>query len=538
MSTMKNFKLKKTLPLWGVLMVLMVFSCQDLNVEDKLDAVAVPESSASNLVPGRYIVTLHSNEISFRKSDKYEDVQSGMRKIANEMLIRYNIEPEKVKAVYGHALSGFTLELTGEEVEQLGRDPKIKSIEQDRYILDSYTQRRTPPGQDKPKDGEGDDPGPTDPDPTDPFQSNAPKYLDRIDQRDLPLNGIYSYAATGIGVTAYIPPGAIWEDFEGRAVNIILLEEGDLNNGVSTNIANNIGGRIYGSAKGINLVGVRTYNNSNNQDDIEYLSSLLVAYDWILANGERPAVVVISLVGPLESPIYFSALENLYSAGFSLFSSAGMWNEDACTWVNSYKPYVFTVGLTDLNDTKQRSSNYGDCIDLFTTSTYDGYQEFWGNGFGMNPNFVAVGVAAGTAALFLESNPNASPAEVYQFLRNTSTKNVVKLSNSVNNHLLFNGLTTEGAGTIDPNRVNHVLDLVGYSTKLKGNDHSVRLEWNDIQNPSGKIDIYVNGNFYTTSDAMYVWMEYLSGRNLPSRNYKICLSGTTQYSNEVLVTFN
>jgi hypothetical protein len=536
MSTLKNFKPKSNHPIWGVLMFLMVFSCQDLNMEDlKSNDLSELDESLSKVVPGRYIVTLHSNEFNFRESDKYEDVQNGIRKISNEILVKHNIQNEKLQSVYGHALNGFAMDLTDEEYQKLKKDRRVKSIEPDIFLSDIYNYRKTPPGKEQPDDGG--DGGVSDP--TGPFQSDAPKYLDRIDQRNLPLNGIYSYPATGAGVIAYMAPGAIRtdiEDFEGRAGNVILVEEGDHNSGISTIIANNIGGRIFGSAKGINLVGVRSYNPTNHEMG-EYLSGLLAGYDWILANGQRPAVVIINLVGPLESPTYFSALENLYNAGFSLFSSSGMWNEDACTWANSYKPYVFTVGLTDLDDKKQWSSNYGDCVDLFTTSTYDGYEELWGNGWGMNPNYVAAGVVAGTAALFLESNPNASPAEVYQFLRNTSTKNVVKLSNSVNNHLLFNGLTMEGAGEIDPNRVNHVLDLIGNSTKLKGNDHSVRLEWNDIQNPSGKIDIFVNGNFYTTTNASYVWTEVLNGRNLPARNYKICLSGTNQCSNEVTVTF-
>ncbi|MFD2201166.1 S8 family serine peptidase [Shivajiella indica] len=551
MSALKNFQLKKTLPIWGVLVVLMVFSCQDINMEDqKLNDLSQSDNSLSNVVPGRYIVTLHSNEINFRKSDKYEDVQAGMRKMAQDILIKYDVEYDKIKAVYGHAITGFTLELTDEEFRGLSSDPKVKSIEPDNYILESYNQRKTPPGKDQPgDDGGGDDGGePSDPGTGGTIQIDAPKYLDRIDQRQLPFSGTYTYNETGSGVTAYIPVGGIWdmpEEFENRAVTIDLIGEGEELNGSTTNVALNVGGTTYGPAKGVNLVGVRT--NDSCCDETGYLSSLLAGYDWILANGQRPGIVLVGLVGPLENTAYFTVIENLYNAGFSLISSSGAWQENACTWGSSYKPYIFTVGLATIEDRKQVSSNYGDCIDLFTTTTdwFDAngaYVEIWRDGFNMNPNFVAAGVAAGVAAKFLENNPMASPAEVYQFLKNTSTKNVVSYSNSVNNHLLYSGMSMDGAGSIDPNRVNHVMDLTGLVSPMKRNEYQILLNWQPIKNESGTVDIYENGLKITSTDDGYLigdgyWFRFISGRNLAPRTYKICISGTNQCSNEVVLTF-
>jgi hypothetical protein len=587
MSTTKNFKLKKTLPLWGVLMVLLVFSCQDLNLEDKLDEVAVPDNLTSNLVPGRYIVTLHSNEINFRKSDKYEDVQSSMRKIASEMLVRYNIEPEKVKAVYGHALSGFTVELTDDEYRMLRKNPKIKSIEQDSYILDSYNQmpskysnlasveqdsdvldafnqRQTPPGKDKPKDDGGGDGGtePSDPDPTDPsdggiIQNDAPKYLDRINQRNLPLDNIYSYNSSGTGVNVYIPGFFIVDvpgELDGRIVNIDIIQENknyDEPNKAITEKALLVGGTTFGPAKNVTLFGLQVYREISNSP--EFISELISAYDWILANGEAPGIVVTQLVRETQNSTYFESLEKLYHAGFSLFTSAGGWAEDACTWASSYSPYVFTVGMARIDDTKGVSSNYGDCVDLFTTTTDwrtgpDNYTESWTDETIMNPNFIAGSVAAGIAAKYLEGNPNASPEEVYQFLRSTSTKNKVRFSNSVNNHLLYSGMTMEGAGIIDPNRVNYTLDLEGTNRKIRGNDYQVELKWNPIILQTGSqiepIDLFENGNLIGTFQDCIGCFEHqiiyrinVSGRNLPPRTYKICLSGTNKCSNEVTLTF-
>ncbi|MCS5490180.1 S8 family serine peptidase [Algoriphagus limi] len=536
--------------LGSLILLLFAVSCEDSGqMEPKLDTLSKLGENTSNVVPGRYIVTLNSNEINFRKSDKYEDVQAGMRKIANDILVRYDVDSDKIKSVYGHALTGFTLDLTEEEFEVIRKDPKVKSIEPD-HEISYYNQRKTPPGKDQPGDDGGGDGGgePSDPGTGGTIQIDAPKYLDRIDQRQLPFSGTYTYNETGSGVTAYIPVGGIWdmpEEFENRAVTIDLIGEGEDLNGSTTNMALNVGGTSYGPAKGVNLVGVRT--NDTCCDEIGYLSSLLAAYDWILANGQRPGIVLVGLVGPLENTAYFTVIENLYNAGFSLISSSGAWRENACTWASSYKPYIFTVGLATIEDRKQISSNYGDCIDLFTTTTdwsetNGGYVEIWRDGFNMNPNFVAAGVAAGVAAKFLENNPMASPTEVYQFLKNTSTKNVVSFSNSVNNHMLYSGMSMDGTGSIDPNRVNYVLDITGKVSPMKRNEYQILLNWQPIKNESGTVDIYENGLKIASTDDGYLigdgfWVRFISGRNLAPKSYKICISGTNQCSNEVTLTF-
>ncbi|EKB48230.1 S8 family serine peptidase [Cecembia lonarensis] len=565
MSAMKYFKLKNTLPLWGVLMVLMVFSCQDLNMDDhKIQDVSIMDEISSNIVPGKYIVTLHSNHINFRKSDNYEDVQAGMRKIANDILIRYDVNPEKIDAVYGHALTGFSLTLTDNEFQLLSQDRDIKIIEPDIYILESYNQRRIPPGQNKPKEEEeeeekeGDNPDPVDPGPTDPnppvgsVQNNAPKYLDRIDQRALPLNGTYTYTKSGAGVTAYIPYGLIstefTQDLGNRFSNINLTNDSTEINGSSTNSAIVIGGTTYGPAKGVNLVGIKSLESTYNGDYAETVSNIIKVYDEILAQNKKPAVVITWLLRENPGTAYFTAIKNLYNAGYPLFVSAGAWGEDACTWASSYSPYVFIVGMARIDDTKSASSNYGSCIDLFATSTDwghdpDGYNEEWMPGFGINPNFLAPGLAAGVAAKFLEENTGASPSEVYQFLRNTSTKNVVKFSNSLHNHLLFSGLSMEGAGQIDPNRTKFYLDLAGSSSRIRGNNYQVILEWNIVRESEYLMDVYEDGvkvttisggNFFRTTKFFY----HVSGNNLAPRTYKICLPGTNKCSNEVVIEFS
>jgi hypothetical protein len=271
MSAMKNFKLKNTLPLWGVLLVLMVFSCQDLNLEDqKMEDLSKLDQTMSNVVPGKYIVTLHSNEINFRKSDKYEDVQAGMRKIANDLLIRYNIESEKINAVYGHAFEGFSVNLETFELKLIKEDPAIKQIVPDQYVIGHSNFKKE---NNSGKGGGNQDPEPEpEPDPEpDPQPELQPEwYLDRLDQRNLPLDGKFTTTMTGKGVTAYMIGAPILEDldeFGDRAINIDLTGEDEsmpslMNFGVLNATA--LGGKNYGVAKDVKIVSLDVGNGVSN----------------------------------------------------------------------------------------------------------------------------------------------------------------------------------------------------------------------------------------------------------------------------------
>lgn len=77
----------------------------------------------------------------------------------------------------------------------------------------------------------------------------------------------------------------------------------------------------------------------------------------------------------------------------------------------------FTVGRTRFENTKGVSSNYGDCVKLFTNTTgwrtgLDKYNESGKKEIIMNPNFIAGSDAAVVATKYLEGNPNPSPEDV------------------------------------------------------------------------------------------------------------------------------
>jgi hypothetical protein len=543
----QQFFFSKSIAALFVAIACLVFSCQEIQTDPPTqltDDLRVNEGSG--LVPGMYIVTLHDNSkelngFSFRKSGSYEDMQSGMRKVAVDVVRKHQLSSENIKTVFGSALTGFTVFLSENELAELRKDPSVKSIVQDRYMVGAQSMRKTSPGK-----GGGSEP---EPDPQPEPVIPVPWNLDRIDQRSLPLDGKYLPPNPAYTVIAYIIGSAInlnHVEFEGRATNVDLTNGGvgfTNPNPLATEIAGVIGGKKVGAAKGINLIGVVSYTqNSYGSDQEGILSEMLTGLDWIHANATKPSVVYLPASGPKDNisaellALINNTLDALFDKGLSIFAVAGSQNEDACTWLFPSHPGVFTTGMTDKNDYIRLNSNYGSCIDVFAPGveiltadglTNDGYR------YG-NPVVITTAQTMGVAAMYLQTNPTASPQQVYDFLKATSTKNVVKLAKSPNNHLLFSGLNTTGAGQIDPSS-NYDFELIGSSVKVSGTTWRVNLRWTPIE--GDRLTLFVDGVENGSIQNSGNFSLEVKGKTIAPKTYKLCVPGTTNCSNTVTVNF-
>uniref|UniRef100_A0ABM0MS86 Proteinase K-like n=1 Tax=Saccoglossus kowalevskii TaxID=10224 RepID=A0ABM0MS86_SACKO len=253
----------------------------------------------------------------------------------------------------------------------------------------------------------------------------VPWNLDRIDQRDLPLNSVYMPAGDGEGVNVYVVDTGIrysHEEYSGRASFFYDYEtdgDGSDCNGHGTHGAGVVGGTDFGVAIMTSLYSVRVLSCFGAGST----SQIIAGIDYIAAWGVRPGVASISIGGGPSTSLD-NAVRGLVAAGFSACVSAGGAATNACNFSPARVEEAITVGSMDSNDYISSSSNTGPCIDMFAPGV--DIQSAW------HTSDTATAVLSGTSsstahvagacAIILEENPTWSPKQVVTELIENCTK--------------------------------------------------------------------------------------------------------------------
>jgi subtilisin family serine protease len=271
-------------------------------------------------------------------------------------------------------------------------------------------------------------------------QSPATWGLDRIDQRNLPLNNNYTYNRTGAGVRAYIIDTGIRTDhneFGGRATFAANFAGGQSVdcNGHGTHVAGTVGGKTYGVAKGVTLVAVKVLNCAGSGTTTGVVNGI----NWVAVNRVRPAVANMSLGGGASSAID-AALNGAVNAGVTFAVAAGNSSANACNYSPARAPAAITVGATTSTDVRASYSNFGSCLDIFAPGS--GITSAWKNNTTATKTISGTSMAsphvAGAAALYLQGTTNVAPGTVASALIANATTGVVGNAGSGSpNRLLF-----------------------------------------------------------------------------------------------------
>ena len=345
----------------------------------------------------------------------------------------------KKRADLSVSLKGFIVEcLSREQALRFSFDPAVRSIEQDGQVYGTAMQENQNDGR----------------------WSVA---LDRIDQRDRPLDGKYYYDdAAGSGVNIYILDSGVrttHEELAGRAFvgadfvlvpkldengNPVKDENGNVINvpdgyngqdcyGHGTPIASIAAGTRYGVAKAAKVHSVRVIKCDGQATyGVGDKSTVLLGIEWITANAVKPAVANYSL-SPYDFSTaaypskFYTAFRNSIDSGVHWVISAG--NDANAIDVCNSVPHGFSDTLTvgamyvgSSNDTYAYGSNKGSCVDVYAPSC---------NISASHASDIATGTPCGTsnatpyavgvAALMLSKDPSMSPSALVQAIKNSAT---------------------------------------------------------------------------------------------------------------------
>lgn len=261
-------------------------------------------------------------------------------------------------------------------------------------------------------------------------------HLDRLDQRELPLNNKYKYVFNGTGVTIFVVDTgcALHTDFGGRLTmedNYVGDDvDGDCN-GHGTHCAGLAGSTTYGVAKGAEIVCLKVLDCDGYGSFSGVSLALMEVADRKTSDPDALFVVSMSLAGGYYAPIntQVNTLVNTY--GVAVVVAAGNSGTDAANFSPASAAAAMTVAASSITDGLASWSNRGSICDIAAPGvTIRSTDNINLSSYSIKSGTSMAGpITAGAVAVAMqylkESNQTATGAAAIAFIKEMATANKI-----------------------------------------------------------------------------------------------------------------
>ena len=351
-------------------------------------ALAPIKSVHGQIIPNQYIVVL--------KPAATLGTRTSAVKSASSMGARVLYE-------YDSTFSGFAATLSAAALLKLRKNPQVAYIEPDQVAAVNPVIKGTGVSALN-------------------FQDNATWGLDRLDQINLPLNGLYRYIQTGLNSNVYVLDTGInsgHSELTGRVVKAYDTygKKGNDCNGHGTYVASLVAGKTYGVAKSAKIYNVRILDCSGRGT----YSRVIAGINWVTKHHVDRSIAVLTIHGG-DSTALNDAIEAAVTDGVTFSLGADMGANDSCdtfpTMAVTDMAGAIVAGATDPSDNLASFTNRGDCVDIYApgVAIISGWKDGTSSVKMLSGTDSSAAYTAGVAALYLQTYPTATPAEIEEGL--------------------------------------------------------------------------------------------------------------------------